>query len=143
MWVQSPAHGTSNRTSDRVPILRQSGSKRAVHGARRALHTTQSCYNPATIVADCGFRLDPIAILLQSRSIVARLHHLGPQSCHNRAPIVHQSSVHSAQGAGGRVSGLFVEIPGASNRASILYQSDEMFSRLELDCKQKLITIGK
>ena len=83
-----------------MPILRQSGSKRAAHGARRALHTSQSCYNPATIVADCGFRLDPTAILLQSRSIAARLHHLGPQSCHNRAPIVHQSSVHSARGGG-------------------------------------------
>ena len=107
--------------------MRQSGSKRAAHGARRALHTTQSCYNPATIVADCGFRLDPTAILLQSRSIAARLHHLGPQSCHNREPIVHQSSVHSAQGAGGRVSGFFVEIPGASNRASILHNRIKCF----------------
>ena len=71
--------------------MRQSGSKRAAHGARRALHTTQSCSNPAPTVADCGFRPNPTAILLQSRSIVARLHHLGPQSCYNRAPIVHQS----------------------------------------------------
>ena len=61
-----------------------------------------------------------------------------PQSCTNRAPI----QCAQRTGRGGRVSGFFAEIPSASNRASILYQSDEMFSRLELDCRYKAQLTG-
>ena len=85
-----------------MPILHQFGSKRAVHSAQLCTARSQSCYNPAPTVADCGFRPNPTAILLQSRFIVARLHHLGPQSCYNRAPIVHQSSAQRTWGVGFR-----------------------------------------
>ena len=117
---------------------------RSVQRTAHAVHCTPR--NRATIL----LRLLPIAVSVSIRS--QSCYNLGRLrldciiSVRNPATIVHQSCTNlvcTAHRAGGRVSGFFVEIPSAFNRASILYQSDKMFSRLELDCKQKLITIGK
>ena len=100
---------------------------RSVQRTAHAVHCTPR--NRATIL----LQLLPIAVSVSIRS--QSCYNLGRLwldciiSVRNPATIVHQSCTNAQRTAhvGGRVSGFFVEIPGASNRASILHNRIKCF----------------